>query len=191
MTILIIFGAIVLLGVLFAFYDAKNTVVALCPKCNTRIGIRKGIGCCSNCTEPLKSDAGKFVPVEPGLVSDNLSFNVSMGKLKNPKKWQSTWQGRCCVCGNTASKTSKENVKIIKASIGPVLGPQNNITETTKFEIGYCNAHRDGIRFLYPPGFGNTKRTDQCFLYFRSVDFYREFMKQNARPVGEIDADTN
>lgn len=187
MTIVIIIGAIILLLILFAMQDAKNTVTGLCPKCNTKIGLRKGIGCCGKCGEPLKSDGGKFVSVEPGLVSDNFSFSVSMAKLKNPKKWQTTRQGRCCICGSTAAKTQSVNVKTISGSAGPLLGPHTNFTESTKFEVGYCAAHRDGIKFLYPPGFGNAKRTEQCFLYFRSVDFYREFMKQNAIWGGTIE----
>lgn len=181
MTILIIIGALILLGVLFAFQEAKNTVAGLCPNCNAKIGLRKGIGSCSNCSEPLKSEGGKFVAVEPGFIADNFIFSISMGKLKNPKHWQTTWQGQCCVCGNTATKTKTVNVKTISGSVGPILGPQTNISHSTKFEVGYCNAHNEGVRFLYPPGFGNTKRTEQCFLYFRSVDFCREFMKQNAR----------
>lgn len=181
MTILIIIGAIILLIFLFAFQDAKNTVTGVCPKCNTKIGLRKGIGCCSNCGEPLKNDRGKFVAVETGFTSDNFNFSISMGKLKDPKHWQTTWQGRCCVCGNAAAKTKTVNVKTISGSAGPLLGPQTNITHSTKFEVGYCNAHNEGVRFLYPPGFGNTKRTEQCFLYFRSADFYREFIRQNGQ----------
>lgn len=181
MTIAIIIGAILLLGILFTLWSAKNTVTGVCPQCNNKIGLLKGLGCCSHCGEPLRKQGDHLVPVENGFVSDSFNFSISMGKLKDPKKWQTTWQGRCCICGNAAIGNKKINVKTIGGSTGPLLGPQVNITEKSAFEVGYCNGHKDGIRFVYPPGFGNTKHTDQCYLYFRSVDFYRHFMSQNRR----------
>ena len=89
MPILIIIGAVLLLGIFFAVLSAKNTVIGFCPKCNTKIGLRKGIGCCSKCGEPLRKENDHFVPVGPNFVADNFSFSISMGKLKNPKQWPS------------------------------------------------------------------------------------------------------
>lgn len=180
MTIFIIIGAVILFLLVFAMMDAKNIIKGICPKCSNKIGLRKGVGCCSHCGEPLQTEGTQFVPIGQNFVSDNFSFSISMGKLKDPKQWQTTWAGRCCICGNAATKTKTENVKTIRGSAGAVLGPQVNMTDTTKYEVGYCNVHNDGFKFIYPPGFGNAKRAEQCYLYFRSADFYREFVNQNA-----------
>jgi|GEM_PF-4749488 len=178
MIIFIIIGAIFLLIILFALFSAKKTVTGTCPVCNKTTGLLKGVGCCEHCGEPLRKAGDRFIPVEAGYIPDNPAFITNLSKLKKPWNWEPTWQGRCVVCGHNATKIKTIHIKSIRGQYGSALAPENE-TKTTPFEIGYCQAHSDGLRFWYPPGM-YAKKNSQCLLVFRSVDFYRHFMQQNA-----------
>lgn len=178
MTILIIIGTLLLLGFLFLGWTAKNTVSGICPKCNNNISMLRSIGCCQHCGEPLQKEGENFVAVDPGFIADNTVFITNLSKLKPVSNWLPTWQDQCCVCGNAAEKKEKINIKTIKGQYGSALGPMN-ATSSSKFEVGYCAVHGNGVYFSFPAGMGRAKQKSECLLGFRSVDYYRDFFKQN------------
>ena len=180
LTIVAIGVGFFVLMMVIAIVIEKNKVRGTCPTCGAPVGFLKGVGACHDCGEGVRFVNDRYVPVEPGFVPDNPAFMVSMEKLKHPSKWQVIWPGRCCVCGQSAARQKKLTIKTIVGQAGPAFTP-TNLTENTKYEVGYCNAHSDSIRFLFPPGFGNAKRNDQCALFIRSYDYYREFMQHNSQ----------
>lgn len=149
----------------------------ICPYCNKIAGLKK-IGCCTSCGEPLRMDGDNLVPVEKGLIADNTVFITNLSKLKPVTNWLKTWEGLCCVCGKPASKKQDVNIKTITGQVGSFLAPMNT-TSSSKFEVGYCNDHKNGIYFSFPAGFGRAKLKSECLLAFRSVDYYRDFLSQN------------
>jgi hypothetical protein len=179
-----IIGGIVLVVVVFfvvvLVLDAKDMVAGSCPKCRTQTQVRKGVGACHNCGEALRHKDGVFVLLENGFVPDHPRFLVKLPKLKHPSKWIPIWDGRCCICGGSATRTDDVKIKVIDGSSGITpISPQYNITKTISFPVGYCANHSDGIRYAFPPGIGNAKSNDQCIVAFRAGDYYREFMRQN------------
>ncbi len=156
----------------------KNKIVGFCPNCKSRIRLSKGIGACGNCGQAMVMTNGAYAPPAKGFLPDNTQFIMSMGKLKPPTEWATIWPGRCCVCGAATDKPTTIKIKVIRGHAGPILAP-SNLTDTVKYEIGYCPAHSDGMRYSFPPGVANAKYNDQCLLAIRSYDYYRDFMREN------------
>jgi hypothetical protein len=181
---MLIIGAIVVsifvFIIIFLVVAEKNTVYGTCPKCQTRIGLMKGIGACDNCGAGLQLVNGGFATPKPGFVPDFPAFRTNLSKLKHPSKWSVIWPGQCCVCGASAAREEKIKIKSVKGQVGSALAP-TNLTHTDKFEVSYCGAHKDGIRFSFPPGVGNAKSNKQCLLAIRSFDYYQDFMQKNGK----------
>jgi len=181
MGILIAIGVgFLLLVIILVVVVSKNAVSGTCPNCKAPLNLFKPYGACQNCNQGVRFENGEFVPLEPGFVSEYPAFNTNLSKLKHPSQWSVIWPGRCCVCGRPAVRQDNIKIKSVEGQAGSALAP-TNITETTKFEVGYCAAHKDGMRYLYPPGVANAKSNKQCLLAVRSFDYYREFMKNNGK----------
>lgn len=180
--LIIVIVVVLLIGVLVVVLVSaeKQTVYAECPSCNKRIGLLKGVGACENCGVGLQSLNGGFKTPPAGFVADFPAFLTNLAKLKPTSACRPVWTGLCCVCGRPAVRQEKISIKSVKAHVGSVVAP-TNVTQTGKLEVGYCSAHQDGVRFTFPPGMGYAKSNSQCWLSFRSFDYYREFMQTNGK----------
>ncbi|MBI3550809.1 MAG: hypothetical protein HY078_17375 [Elusimicrobia bacterium] len=172
--------------VAIAVWYEKNAVRGVCPTCTTEVDLLHGVGACGRCGEALRAKENGFVPVEAGFVPDHPRFLARFSRLKPPSTWKIIWPGRCCVCAGSATREEKMDVKSVAGQVGPMLTPLN-ITASDEFAVGYCASHSDGVRFSFPPGIGYAKKNEQCMLAVRSVDYYREFMRENGlgRQVSE------
>jgi hypothetical protein len=173
-----IVAAVIVFAIVAALVQAKNTVVAPCPACGKQVGVNQ-FGTCEHCMEPLRSVAGKVEAVPAGFVADATVFQTSLAALRHPTQWEAVWGGRCCVCGGSGTRTRALKVKSVEGHYGAVLAP-TNLMQTTKVDLGYCDAHSDGVRYWNAPHFANSIDNTKCWVAFRSADFYRAFMKANS-----------
>ncbi|HET7462747.1 MAG TPA: hypothetical protein VFJ82_15945 [Longimicrobium sp.] len=178
--IAIIIAVIFLPLILILVVAEKKKVYGSCPKCQERIGLMYGIGTCDHCGAAAQFVNGAFATPEPGLVADFPAFKTNLARLRHPSAWSPVWPGRCCVCGAPAIRGEKIRIKSVEGQVGPLITP-TNLTHTERFDLGYCAAHRDGVRFWFPPGMATAKSNQQCLLAFRSFDYFQEFLQRNGR----------
>jgi hypothetical protein len=160
-----------------AIYDSGE---ALCPRCETLLGLGSGFNQCANCGHFFEIDGGRLREIERSSVTGLPFFGIPWTQVTP------SMPPLCCACGVPASRT-------VRISMEAPIGSGPITTQVARFAIDmpHCENHNDGAdigsdsrrRAKDDPKhtFGNEF---ESFLAVRvkSYAFYCEFMRMNGNP---------
>jgi hypothetical protein len=134
---------------------------------------------CPSCGKELATMDGRLAVIGPHFIGDWRIFTTKAGELTAPRHWKLPWPGRCCVCGDAATRTQDLHVRVMTGAFGPAIAPMAEFTTYT-FSVSHCAKHPMGIE-VSSSGKNNWSSGDrECYLEFRSFDYSTEFNAINA-----------